>query len=383
MAIDKSVKHNFLYILVWELILGGSGQVIHLYGDLTLRMFLFILALIIGFWAFIKYPLPKYSAKIIYYYFVTFCLGIFIACLSSTSNKLLFDDIKPLLYFFISFYFCWAIDDIKVVYKLIDIIKWASLVLAVIYLFYLAMIQIFGIWSFSSMYSSLSNESDIMFRGEEGFLFYKGFVYLPLGLLFFVREKKYWQSAIILVATYLTFTRGFYIMTFCAIILNLILQKHFNFSRLCLLIIVVLIIFFGCYYFQLFDMGDNRAEGDALRFVTMEQVYDRVTVWSILWGHGFGNGVPVRTVHMENSYLEIFHKQGVIGLSFWIYVLYMIIAYYKKITVNKQLAQPFLIGAFIIYVQSLFNPYINNSIGMGFIIMSYLSVYYLEKKKTI
>lgn len=129
-----------------------------------------------------------------------------------------------------------------------------------------------------------------------------------------------------------------------------------------------------CSYFDLFEVSEGRESGDELRIQTIYQVIDRITPLSFFIGHGFGNGVPIREVHMEMSYLEIFHKQGIFGLLFWIYFLYSIYRYYKKVDNRyKDIAGAFFIGAILIYVQSLFNPYMNNPIGMSALLLSYFS----------
>lgn len=76
---------------------------------------------------------------------------------------------------------------------------------------------------------------------------------------------------------------------------------------------------------------------------------------------------------MENSILEIFHKQGILGLSFWGLLLWKIYADYKRTpTEYKQTASLFMIGAVCVYVQSLFNPFLINPIGMSFVLLSFV-----------
>ena len=147
-----------------------------------------------------------------------------------------------------------------------------------------------------------------------------------------------------------------------------------NGSKVFVILIVSIICLLLCSYFSLFDMGEGRESGDQLRVLTIEQVVDRITPFSFLFGHGFGNGVPIREVHMEMSYLEIFHKQGIIGLSFWTYLLYSICRYYKQVVGKyRRIAGAFFISASLIYVQSLFNPYLNNPIGMSTVLLAYFS----------
>ena len=57
-------------------------------------------------------------------------------------------------------------------------------------------------------------------------------------------------------------------------------------------------------------LGD-RSQSDAGRIAQIKEVISMTSVLSSFIGNGFGIGIPSRPVHMEISYLEIFHKQGI------------------------------------------------------------------------
>jgi hypothetical protein len=117
-------------------------------------------------------------------------------------------------------------------------------------------------------------------------------------------------------------------------------------------------------------LGD-KSDSDRIRIVNFYEVIDRVNPASLLIGHGFGYGVPSRPIHMEISYLEIFHKQGLIGLLFWLILFFYIIIQYFKININyKYIAMPFLLSVIFIYLQSLTNPFMNNPIGLTMILLT-------------
>jgi hypothetical protein len=114
---------------------------------------------------------------------------------------------------------------------------------------------------------------------------------------------------------------------------------------------------------------------------------DAITPTSIVMGHGFGEGVRVRDNHLEIIYLEIFHKQGLIGLTFWVFILFYIGLLYfncKRLGYEKK-ARPFLLAALFIYIQSATNPYLTNSIGLNMIMISIVSlnIYLKEGRKSI
>lgn len=369
-------KLNFFYFVIVELILCGSGQIIHVYGGLTLRMFNFIIAILLSIYLLLCKPqMDKDSTNVFLWYIFIFCISVSFSLIGGTT-KYLFEDIKPLSFFMIYPFFYWMIISEKVVMNIVRIIKYCVLVMTVTYLVYLLLIRFWGVIDFNFFYYDImSGESDFIFRSDKGELFYKGFVFLPIGLVFLLKSKRYIASLLVLIAVYFTLTRGFYIITFLALFLVYILFSSQKSSyKLFMILFLSFLCILICSYFDLFEVSEGRESGDELRIQTIYQVIDRITPLSFFIGHGFGNGVPIREVHMEMSYLEIFHKQGVFGLLFWIYFLYSIYRYYKKVDNRyKDIAGAFFIGAILIYVQSLFNPYMNNPIGMSALLLSYFS----------
>jgi hypothetical protein len=124
-------------------------------------------------------------------------------------------------------------------------------------------------------------------------------------------------------------------------------------------------------------LGD-RSTSDAGRIVQVEEVAERITVLSVLIGHGFGMGIPARPVHMEISYLEIFHKQGIIGLLFWGVLLFMLIKKYMA-AVPSQMGDAFFFSSVFVFFQSLTNQFINNPIGLSITLLSLVALDHLKK----
>ena len=133
-------------------------------------------------------------------------------------------------------------------------------------------------------------------------------------------------------------------------------------------------------------LGDKSAS-DSIRIVQIQQVFERINPLSFFIGHGFGVGVPIRPHHMEITYLEIFHKQGILGLAFWFLIpTYIGLKYYnyriyrkEKAATNPIDVRPFLFGVCFLYLQSLFNPYLTNSMGMTFLFIALIVFEKLKK----
>ena len=106
-----------------------------------------------------------------------------------------------------------------------------------------------------------------------------------------------------------------------------------------------------------------------------EEVEKTTKKFNFIYGKGFGMGVPIRPIHMELTYLEIFFKQGILGLSFWLFIFFYCIYNFKKAWKNHvelNTILPWIIGVFVIYLQSITNPLLVNSIGMSFVILAML-----------
>jgi hypothetical protein len=122
-----------------------------------------------------------------------------------------------------------------------------------------------------------------------------------------------------------------------------------------------------------FSQGFKNRQSSVLdRIVQIGEVVEAVTPRSFFIGHGFGNGVPSRPVHMEISYLEIFHKQGMLGLSVWALLFASLWRrFYRQVGRNlrtvdyKEESFAFFIAAVFMIAISLTNPFINSPMGLG------------------
>lgn len=369
-----------LLFAVAELVLCGSGQVAKIGGGLTLRMlnYLCMFGFYLLFVVYGHFKMNRLDWRIFGFYLLTFFFATS-WCLINGNTLNLAEDLKPLSYFLVFPFFIITISSYDIIRKISSIIQYGALIMSIVYLVYLAIIKIFNLIDFVAFYGSMSEQSDIMFRENGGELFYKGFLFLPIGLLFWFKEKKIVPVCIILLAIYFTLTRGFYIIAMLGIACYVISISKKNLPTLLFWGICGMAAIFVVVASGLFEMGEARSDGDLIRIVTFEQVMDRVTPLSTLIGHGFGDGVPIRTIHMENAFLEIFHKQGILGLSFWMFLLYGIHFYSKRAIIHRDISRLYWIGTLMVYVQSLFNPFLTNPIGMSFVIIGYACCRYLSQ----
>ena len=370
----------FFIILFLELFLMGSGRSLE-FGSLTMRMLLYGIALIYSMVVYLHYYKIHRSIweLLIFFTFVT-SFSSLIGILNGADISLIFMDIKPLLYFLMILPFALVINSMESIKLISKLIKYSAIIMAVVYLLWFAL-MLLGYLDFGAMYVLLSSETnEIMFRGSDMTnpgLFYKGFVYMCIGFIFFINynDKKNNLIAILLLfAIFLTFTRGFIVALALAFLIQNIIdikqKKSFTFV---IIFSILLAIAIPAYMLLIGSKG----ESDQIRITQIMQVLDNINIVSLFIGHGFGIGIPIRPNGMEISYLEIFHKQGLLGLILWFSILFHTVFSYIKIKVKTPLVKSLLGGSLFIFMQSLTNPFINNPIGMSMILISLLSLQYI------
>lgn len=389
----KKVNLNLLFFLkllfvpiLYELVIGGGGRYLEI-GPLSFRMVFFGISLIFSFIYFINKKIVKKDVVIIV---VAFTVLIFFSSILGYFNRapisFILGDLKPLFFFYIILFFSLVIKNIEDVERIVSIIKKGSLVLGIGYVLVILLLLL-GKINFISFYERQNEIGEIMFRNDSLFI-YKGFLYLCIGFFFFLFSDK-WYSKFVLMFLFgtiiLTLTRGFIMFTILILIYYVFFINKKNIPKI-LFSIFGVILAIGIPFF-LESLGD-KSDSDSIRLVQVRQVLSDVNPLSFFVGHGFGIGVPIRPRGMELSLLEIFHKQGLLGLSFWFGMfLYIFLMYYNiKKKEYKTLALPFLLSVVFIILQSGTNPYMNNPIGLSMILLTivvFSRMIELQKKNTI
>jgi len=389
---DKSVLKRLLLtiftIIVIEVILGGGGRFLEV-GPLSVRIliYLFIIPLTL-----ILIILAKGIDKTTAFWTIAFSLSLIlwsvIGFINNANPLLLFEDIKPLSFFYVLPFFSFVIrskDDLDYIIK---IIKLSTILMAIIYLI-IILLLVFKIINFFTIYDIAKRSGEISFRNGILF-FYKGFIYLCVGFFFCLLGKSKWDkffAILLLVSIILTLTRGFILATITGIIFYLIfINKNKLIGLLTLGAFIIMVAIITPLYME--TIGD-KSESDIIRYIQFDQVLERTNWINFFIGDGFGNGVPIRPIHMEISYLEIFTKQGILGLLFWGGLFSHVTFLFFSLNRNKNAfsyATPFFLSVFVIYVQSATNPYLNNPIGLTMILISLTAINRiknLEKKEHI
>jgi hypothetical protein len=379
---SRLVRRSVLSLILLEVFLGGGGRLIDI-GTLSIRMYIFLFAICLGALFLSARPILKaHVLTILISGTLVISLGTIIGFVQNHDPRLIFEDVKPLLFLYSLLFMPFLIKDLSDVELIVRLLKISAIILALSYLVILGLIHT-KIIPFKPFHNWSYRTQELFFRGEFAF-FYKGFFFMCVGI-FFYRWKGFWSKAAILVilaAIILTFTRGF-IVTFLivAVIYLFFIRKRLLYLLLFALFTVIAVpVIWG---FVSNEEMIDRQTSNTNRIVQITEVVKEITPASALIGHGFGKNIESREdLHLEIAYLEIFHKQGVVGLLFWLYLFYVIFREYKKaVKVHSDKAIPFYLAVLFAYIQSLTNPFINNPLGITLLVIALLCLHILQSEK--
>lgn len=371
LSINREAINNLvLLIVILELFLLGGGRFVEI-GPLSLRMVLFGAAQIYTITLLARHKIDSQTLVLLLYFIASLLFSALIGLLNGAELDMILNDIKPLSYFFMILFFSLIINNLQRILLVAKIVKACSVILMTVYFFTLIGIYL-KLIDFNLFYEWMSSTGEVFFRPGIGF-FYKGFLYLCVGFLFFLFSEKMsakFIALLLLISIVLTFTRGFLLSTGATLVVYVIFFAKKNLKSLTYIaILVAFVVLFTPWFVT--QLGD-KSESNLVRVVTYEQVKESSTPLSFLFGNGLGIGVEERNEHMEASYMEIFHKQGIVGLFFWFLIFAMIIWSYFKICKkeNRAIALPFVLSTVLIYIQTVTNPFLNNPIGMSMVLIT-------------
>jgi hypothetical protein len=357
--------------IFFELVIGGGGRYFEI-GPVTVRMIFFGIAITLTllYFSFIK-KINKGIFLVILFFILSVSVGFIVGYFNNATIERILQDIKPLSYFFMLLFFSLIIKDMNDIILIGKIIKVGSLIMAIIYIVIIFMLFT-GKINFQAFWLQQSRFGEIFFRNDLA-IFYKGFLYLCIGFFFIIlTESRFKIISLLLLfsAIVLSLTRGFILFTVLITCYYIFfINKNVKIKFLVFILVVATFIYALPIFFKILG---SKSESDSIRFIQINQVISSVTPVSLIVGHGFGIGVPIRPIGMELSFLEIFHKQGVLGVLFWLVMFFYIFLMYANININeyKKIGLPFLLSVIFVILQSGTNPYMNNPIGLSIILIT-------------
>ncbi len=371
----------FFVIMLTEIFIGGAGRIFVL-GSITARMIFFVIAIIYSFLLLVNYArFNALAVNLTLIYIILTVLAVITGVVNRTDPGNMVENVLMSSFFLTFPFFSLFIKTEADIDRVTNLFKKCALFLAVSYLLLIAVLLL-KIIPFTVLYVFLSNP-EFAFRSQSAF-FYKGFLFMACGLFFYSSSKggmsKYFCSFVILGATVATFVRGFIVsiagcyLFYLTFVKNILWGLVFSVSLFLALPLVL------DYYKSILS---DRTSADQIRVTQFQEVMERTNPLSAVIGAGYGAGVPVRSNHFEINFLEIFYKQGLVGLFFWLTLLAIVI--YKFFKARRkgytQKALPFLLSCLFLYLQSASNPFLTNSMGMTIVFISILSLDILSQKK--
>lgn len=367
---------QLLYALIaFELFVGGGGRLFEI-GPVTARMVLFAIAMLVIGMAIWTRP-HRRGGFLIAFLWVFAYLAIHIpAFLRGTVNGFsaadAFADLQPTLYWLAAPFFALAVENPKNIERTQRLVVLAGLVLAVAYLATIASV-VLGYISPIDLWIALLPTGEFFFRNEILF-FYKGDLYLGIAIIFLLsfRHIRFGILALIGTALLLTLTRGFLLAGFVAAILMFTYQRRWR------AVFYVLSFTFSIFVFVQILLSSvdpaalgDRAGSDSVRLDDLSYMVNHATIGTLLIGEGFGALINAR-MNVETSYLWLLWKGGILTLAFWVLPLVFSFHWLRNVPRKSADFQPacaFFFSIVFIYVQTMTNPFLNNPIGLSFVII--------------
>lgn len=360
------------YVIVFEMVIGGGGRLVEVY-NISLRNAFFVFMFIFSILTvpYLSNKVFTVYGKLIFLYVLSAISSFLVMSMFQSSGKELTDafvDIKLLSVMLTFPCIYYMAKNIK--YNILFVVKICALIMAVIYI-----LSVLALWfnlvDFESFYE-INNTGEFFFSPYKTFV-YKGFIYLAIGAFLFLfdkhKNKRQWFCFLIcILALLLTRSRGL-ILSFLMIsyIYYVVCYLTNNYHK----IFAMLAFFIGIYclllmYINLYTERD--AVSDSIRLNDFKFIIYSFNEMPLGLLFGFGSGFEISgRPQIENAYMNALIKQGILGCLLIISPLFMII----KNMLTFRFDNSFLLLFFsvcLIYFQSNFNPYINNTIGMFFVL---------------
>jgi hypothetical protein len=371
-------------IVSLDLFLGGGGRLLEI-GPLSLRMLLFALAMVVTVLVYAGRPgdalsfdpQERLGIGLVVAFILTHVGAALVGWLSENALADIMTDVKPLTFVLIAPFFALCVkrcDDVALAARLLRV---SGVLLAVAYLIAWTALTA-GIFDFDVIYPLLNDTGEFYFRGSS-FFFYKGFLYLGVGIVFMLAAPGRATPllvAIVALALILTLTRGFVLSTSVAVVLLLAMRNR----RVLLLLLPPMIIgaigvFAWLPTLDPYYMG-QRPLSTAIRENDWNFFVDHVDIGTLLVGEGFGTWFNERLI-FENSYLWILWKAGLPALAFWLAPLVIATRWFVvalRVPERETLAMHWWCSVLLVYAQTATNPFLTNPIGSSIVLLALMAL---------
>jgi hypothetical protein len=381
----ERLARGLFVVVALELFLGGGGRLVDL-GPASLRMTLFGLALAASLVLLAGRRILDSGVTLAVSLVAGFVLvhagPIAIGLLGGQAPAYVATDVKPLTFILIAPFFALCLGRRADVERAATLLRFAGLVLAITYLMIWAGLTL-KLLPRIPVYDALTGTGEVMFRTETTF-FYKGFLYLCIGVLFSVSAPgrlARFAAVPIVAALLLSMTRGLVMSAAVGLLLMLSLRDR----RALLLAIPFAAAILMSVLWVLPELNwayaEQRALSNSVRSADHLFFLERSTPFSLLFGAGFGTPLNGRAL-VENTYLWIVWKAGLPGLAVWLAPLAIATRDLRRAwrrPDNQRLAAAYWSAVVLVYVQTATNPFLTNPIGLSMVLVSVFSLHTLAR----
>lgn len=396
----KLIKNNFLeivvYLLIFDLILGGAGRVITI-GPVSIRIIIFFVAFMYQLFAetyktieIRKLP-PSLNVRItslLGIFFIIQAIAVYLGVINdnnsfSTVVGEFFGYVPILLY---PLFFNFSYKN-KKMFFFISFIE--SLIL--VQSFIILSIVAYGILSGKESYLIISYWLDKLNYGIYDFVgnsaiprvFTKGAIFIPMAIIYefsslIYYHKKVKKNIVFLVinsiALVFTFTTSFFAVTLMGIIfVTIVYRKKKNTYKLLGILTAIglpLLVYFN--FFKLFMSRFSGEYNFSMKFIQNSILFNEIIKKPFL-GHGHAKSLLIdygyeqrNQFHYENAFLQLGLNSGFLGMiAFLSVIVYLLHKQIKLLSVYDSNPELLLL---IFSLSSVFfinftNPFMNNYIG--------------------
>lgn len=433
--IDKFCINVLPYIIIYELVLGGSGRVIMLGSYITMRYFLFFISMLYYLLVILrdifvdklsfKALLKKRMNHTLWYltlFFVLFLFAIFNGYRNGYALSDIFESSKGFLYILMIFPFSLFVDSKEKAKKLVRAFVNSTVILAVITFI---VFIVFGLnhdsFNFFNVFLEKWSYGYIALRNGFPAVFMKTSPYMAIALIYELNmyingtekknKRKMFNIFILIEGIICTMSMGIWIATSVGFVLvifiSIINRKNIKTtggrSIIIELLPMIIIVAITQVIFNLFfnnfivSVIDNRIDSADISYVVKsDQLIKLTSVWleNILFGKGYGIRIffdlgdfrSESMIHFELFWNQLLVNMGLVGFAAYMLVIFEPVLVFFRGMVKKRyhnedmiFVLTLCIGIFMLCIISSVNPFMNNPIGIGYLAL-FLSTINLYRK---
>lgn len=372
------LTHALYTILLIEFLIGGGGSLFQIQG-FSLRNIIHFICIIFLLPVLFSKRLNLKNSPILNIIIIWSILNLFSFYLGFFNKdfnfKQAFIDVKGQLVILLLPFLFYATNNRF--WKLNNFVKiiYISGIINALMQISLTTILFFGIIDIRTIYVFFLENNEVVFRNFP-FLQFKNHLISLLSLPFIIITKpRYYKFYIlvIIISIITTLSRASIFFLTAIVFASYFFQKasmNGLFKRILIIMIIgIIIIISGEYLYEIYQSQRDLSQSNNSRLSDIRYILNNTSAVSFLTGNGTGTLINGR-VNIENSYLWIFFKYGMIGLITWglfLYYTYRTTIFKLRMINADHLIKAYIFSFTVLISYSIFNPYINNTIGLLFL----------------